>query len=214
MTGSPLAWSDIRAGPARLRFSNIRAMAVKAVSHVCLRASSCQTRNPSAIASNGFRQISMAELIEVASDPKARAIVDGFRLIRLTLKNAATGQPAWTSEDWIGDVFTTVKQAHLPAAMLTFPAVGREIVFSTVQPIREFRIEQQDLLLGNAIEQWNYTFGLVIPNSENSWETIVEAAGEGRMLPASLLSGNMFIVTSFYSGQLFISRSVVKVFYE
>jgi retinal rod rhodopsin-sensitive cGMP 3',5'-cyclic phosphodiesterase subunit delta len=162
----------------------------------------------------GFSQFRMAELIEISENPQARAILDGFRLIRLTLKNAATGARAWTSDDWAADVFTTVKEAHLPTAMLAFPAVGREIVFSTVQSIKNFRIEQQVLLQGNPVEQWNFKFGFVIPGSENSWETIVEAAGEGRMLPASLLSGNMFIVTSFYSGELFISRSVVKVFYE
>jgi retinal rod rhodopsin-sensitive cGMP 3',5'-cyclic phosphodiesterase subunit delta len=156
----------------------------------------------------------MANLIEVSKDPQAQAILNGFHLIKLTLKNAETGQKAWASDDWAGDVFTTVKEAHLPAAMLTFPAVGREIVFSTVQPIRDFRIEQQVLLQGRPIEQWNYKFGFVIPGSENSWETIVEAAGEGKMLPASLLSGNMYIVTSFFAGQLFISRSVVRVFYE
>ena len=98
--------------------------------------------------------------------------------------------------------------------MLGYPAVGREIVFSTVEPIKDFRIQQDVLVHGKNIEKWNFKFGFVIPNSENSWETIVQAAGEGNMLPAEYLSGNMYILTSFYAGNLFISRSVVKVFYE
>jgi retinal rod rhodopsin-sensitive cGMP 3',5'-cyclic phosphodiesterase subunit delta len=158
--------------------------------------------------------ISMTEHIEISSDPQARSILNGFKLLSLTLKNASTGERAWSSDDWADDVFTTVKEAHLPARVLTFPAVGREITFSTVEAIREFRIEQRVLLQGNPIEQWNYKFGFVIPQSTNSWETIVEAAGEGKMLPASVLSGNLYIVTSFFAGSLFISKSVVQVFYE
>ena len=156
----------------------------------------------------------MTEFIEISKDQQAQNILKGFKLKSLTLKNADNGEIAWNSEDWENDVFTTVKEAHLPKRMLTFPAVGREIVFSTQEVIKEFRIEQQILVHGNPVEQWNYKFGFVIPGSENSWETIVEAAGADKMLPAEFLSGNMFILTSFYSGSLFISRSVVKVFYE
>ena len=156
----------------------------------------------------------MAQYIEVSKDPKAQEILKGFNLISLTLKNSETGEKAWVSKDWGKDVFTTVKEAHLPARMLKFPAVGREIVFSTEAPIVGFRIEQSVIVHGNPVEQWNYDFGFVMPGSENSWETIVEAAGEGNMLPAEFLSGNMFIVTSFYAGSLLISKSVVQVFYE
>lgn len=156
----------------------------------------------------------MAQYIEISKDPKAQEILNGFKLISLTLKNSETGEKAWTSKDWGSDVFTTVKEAHLPARMLKFPAVGREIVFSSESVIVGFKIEQTVFVHGNPIEQWNYDFGFVMPGSENSWETIVEAAGEGNMLPAEFLSGNMFIVTSFYSGDLLISKSVVQVFYE
>jgi retinal rod rhodopsin-sensitive cGMP 3',5'-cyclic phosphodiesterase subunit delta len=156
----------------------------------------------------------MANLIEVSSDPKAQAILSGFRLISLTIKNCSTGEKAWVSPDWGAKVFTEVNEAHLPSRVLAFPAVGREVVFSTVEAISDFRIEQKVLVHGHPFEQWNYSFGFVMPGSENSWETIVESAGEGKMLPAEHLSGNMYIVTSFYSGSLLISKSVVKVFYE
>ena len=156
----------------------------------------------------------MAEYIQVNSDPQAQKVLKGFNLISITMKNSETGKVAWQSKDWGSDVFTTVKEAHLPKEMLGYPAVGREIVFSTVEPIKDFRIQQDVLVHGKNIEKWNFKFGFVIPNSENSWETIVQAAGEGNMLPAEYLSGNMYILTSFYAGNLFISRSVVKVFYE
>ena len=156
----------------------------------------------------------MSQYIEVSQDPQAQAIVNGFKLLGLKLKNSTTGEVAWESQDWGSNVFSQVMEAHLPERMLTFPAVGREIVFSTTEAIKNFRIEQSIIVHGNPVEQWNYTFGFVMPGSENSWETIVEAAGGDMMLPASFLSGNMYILTSFYSGSLFISRSVVKIFYE
>jgi retinal rod rhodopsin-sensitive cGMP 3',5'-cyclic phosphodiesterase subunit delta len=156
----------------------------------------------------------MTEYLEISSDPAARKIVDGFRLDSITLRNAASGEKAWTSAGWTTDVFTAVKEAHLPAKMLTFPSVGRETVFSTAEVIRDFRIEQKVMVHGSFVEQWNYDFGFVIPGSTNSWETIVEAAGEGKMMPAEVLSGNMFILTSFYAGKLFLARNVIKVFYE
>lgn len=156
----------------------------------------------------------MSSYIEISSSPEAKAILNGFKLISLTLKNSETGEKAWKSENWGDDVFTTVKEAHLPARMLSFPAVGREIVFSTNSAIKNFRIEQKVFVHGQPVEQWDFSFGFVPPGTENSWETIVTAAGEGKMMPAEVLSGNMFIVTSFFAGDLFISRSVVRVFYE
>ena len=156
----------------------------------------------------------MAEYIQINNDPAAQKILKGFKLVSIKMKNSETGKVAWTSKDWTGDFFSKVEEAHLPKEMLSFPAVGRELVFSTEEAIKDFRIQQDVLVHGKIIEKWNYKFGFVIPGSENSWETIVEAAGEGKMLPAEFLSGNMYILTSFYAGNLFISKSVVKVFYE
>lgn len=34
---------------------------------------------------------------------------------------------------------------------------------------------------------WRFHFGFVIPNSTNSWQTVQEAAGEGRMFPPAML---------------------------
>ena len=156
----------------------------------------------------------MAEYIKVSDKKEAKAILSGFKLISLTVKNADTGKKVWKSENWGPEVFTTVKEAHFPKSMLTFSGVGREIVFRTKQAIKDFRISQDIVVHGKKIEQWDYTFGFVMPDSENSWETIVQAAGEGKMLPAEYLSGNMYILTNFYSGNLLISRSVVRVFYD
>ena len=35
--------------------------------------------------------------------------------------------------------------------------------------------------------EWNFEFGFVMPNSTNTWQTIIEAAPEQAMMPASAL---------------------------
>jgi retinal rod rhodopsin-sensitive cGMP 3',5'-cyclic phosphodiesterase subunit delta len=35
--------------------------------------------------------------------------------------------------------------------------------------------------------EWYFEFGFVIPGSTNSWQSLIEAAPESQMIPASLL---------------------------
>lgn len=35
--------------------------------------------------------------------------------------------------------------------------------------------------------EWNFDFGFVIPGSTNTWQSIIEAAPENQMMPASVL---------------------------
>jgi retinal rod rhodopsin-sensitive cGMP 3',5'-cyclic phosphodiesterase subunit delta len=77
----------------------------------------------------------------------------------------------------------------------------------------------------------------VIPGSTNTWQSTIEAAEESQMLPPDLLrfgpysarsqvhsdigtfcsfdlrSGNIVIETSFFDGDLFVCKSLVRVFY-
>lgn len=36
--------------------------------------------------------------------------------------------------------------------------------------------------------EWRFAFGFVIPGSTNTWQQTIEAAGESKMLPASLIT--------------------------
>lgn len=42
-------------------------------------------------------------------------------------------------------------------------------------------------LQGRALEEWTFDFGFVIPNSTNTWQSIIEAAPESQMMPAQIL---------------------------
>ena len=63
------------------------------------------------------------------------------------------------------------------------------------------------------LEEWNFEFGLVIPNSTNTWQSLIEAAPESLMMPARVLSGNVVIETKFFEGEQEISTSRTRLFY-
>ncbi|CAF4779262.1 unnamed protein product [Rotaria sp. Silwood1] len=61
--------------------------------------------------------------------------------------------------------------------------------------------------------EWSFTFGFVIPGSTNTWQSLIEAAPESQMIPASLLNGNVVIETKFFDGDLEVSTSRVRLLY-
>ena len=109
-------------------------------------------------------------------------------------------------------MYTREQVAHIPAEILECDAVSREINFSSKEAIQDFRLEQRVYFDGSCIEEWIFPFGFVIPNSTNTWQQAIEAAGE--MLPAEVISGKLTIETAFYDGKLFIAKTVVRIFYD
>ena len=75
------------------------------------------------------------------------------------------------------------------------------------------RLEQKVLYRGRCLEEWNFEFGFVIPNSTNTWQSLIEAAPESQMMPARVLNGNVVIETKFYDDNLEVSTSTVRLYY-
>jgi len=50
--------------------------------------------------------------------------------------------------------------------------------------------------------------------AQNEIEHLVEAAGEDKMLPVAVLSGNLQIVTQFFDADFLVGQAVVRVFYD
>ena len=69
------------------------------------------------------------------------------------------------------------------------------------------------LFKGRCLEEWNFDFGFVIPNSTNTWQSLIEAAPESQMMPAKVLNGNVVIETMFFDGDLLVSTSKVRLYY-
>ena len=105
-------------------------------------------------------------------------------------------------------------EARIPADILACPAVSREINFTSASSMEKFRLEQRIFFQGVCMEEWFFDFGFVIPGSTNTWQNTIEAAGGDAMLPASMLSGNVTIETTFYDGETYLAKCLVRVFYD
>nr|XP_027213753.1 retinal rod rhodopsin-sensitive cGMP 3',5'-cyclic phosphodiesterase subunit delta [Penaeus vannamei] len=79
--------------------------------------------------------------------------------------------------------------------------------------MEKFRLEQRVYFKERMLEEWFFEFGTVIPNSTNTWQSLIEAAPESQMMPAQVLSGNVVIETKFFDDDLLVSTSKVRLFY-
>eukprot|EP00904_Undaria_pinnatifida_P002358 jgi/Undpi1/12122/HiC_scaffold_5.g01798.m1 len=152
--------------------------------------------------------------VAVSKDPQAQAIVQGFRINWMDMRDAETATLMWESEEWGKDMYEHELKATVPREILECSAVSREINFTSKQEIRNFQLEQRVFLGGACIEEWFFDFGFVIPGSTNSWQQTIESAGEDRMLAAEDLSGRMTIETTFLDGKSMLFKTLVRIFYE
>ena len=106
------------------------------------------------------------------------------------------------------------RAVHLPRAILQCKAVSREFQFSSKEMLQGLRLEQKIFFQGGCMEEWNFQFGFVTPNSTNTWQQTIHAAEENKMLPASLLNGNVIIETAFYDDDLLVCKMLLRVFYD
>ncbi|XP_039984574.1 retinal rod rhodopsin-sensitive cGMP 3',5'-cyclic phosphodiesterase subunit delta [Xiphias gladius] len=124
---------------------------------------------------------------------------------RQTEENGEAEPPASSSADG-GD-------SRVPKKILKCKAVSRELNFSSSEKLEKFRLEQKVFFKGQCLEEWFFEFGFVIPNSTNTWQSLIEAAPESQMMPANVLTGNVIIETKFYDDELHVSTSRVRLFY-
>jgi len=143
---------------------------------------------------------------------KAEDILSGFRVNWMNLRDADSGKILWQGNDDLS-LPEDEHEARVPKKILKCRAVSREINFSSIEPMEKFRIEQKVLFKGRCLEEWNFEFGFVIPNSTNTWQSLIEAAPESQMMPANVLTGNVVIETIFYDGDLMVSTSKVRLHY-
>ena len=146
------------------------------------------------------------------SDAPARAILDGFRIDWMSMNDASTGESLWQDNQWQN--LLEQRDIHLPARILRCSAVSREFQFSSLEELRELRLEQRVFFKGEPMEEWNFFFGFVIPNSTNTWQQTIDAADESQMMPASMLNGNIMIETAFYDDRALLFKSVLRVYYD
>lgn len=145
-------------------------------------------------------------------EEKAGKILSGFKLNWMNLRDGETGKIMWQGNE---DLSTpgTEHEARVPKRILKCKSVSREINFSSKEAMNKFKLEQRVMFKGKCLEEWYFDFGFVIPDSTNTWQSIIEAAPSEHMMPANVLSGNVVIETKFFDDSLLVSTSKVRVFY-
>jgi len=151
-------------------------------------------------------------LVLTAEDAaKLESIRAGFRINWMNMRDASTGTIMWENHEWNCGVIET--EAAVPKEILKCRQVSREINFSSAEMMNSLRLVQTVIFNGSHLEEWNFQFGFVIPNSTNTWQQTIEAAEEEEMIPAELLSGNVVIDTSFYDGEHLLMSQKVRIHY-
>eukprot|EP00466_Bigelowiella_natans_P004470 jgi/Bigna1/50079/estExt_Genewise1.C_660035 len=131
----------------------------------------------------------------------------------MEMTDSESGESLWQRSEW-EDIFTKEIKIKLPTAVHKAKTVARTMKFSTVEAIENLRLMQRVLLHGQVIEVWNFKFGFSIPNSTNSWQCVIESAGDGNMIPVHILSGNVVIETQFFDAEKLIAKSSMRIIYE
>uniref|UniRef100_A0A6I8SV90 Retinal rod rhodopsin-sensitive cGMP 3',5'-cyclic phosphodiesterase subunit delta n=1 Tax=Xenopus tropicalis TaxID=8364 RepID=A0A6I8SV90_XENTR len=130
----------------------------------------------------------------------------------MNLRDAETGKILWQGTEDLS-VPGVEHEARVPKKILKCKAVSRELNFSSAEQMEKFRLEQKVYFKGQCLEEWFFEFGFVIPNSMNTWQSLIEAAPESQMMPANVLTGNVVIETKFFDDDLLVSTSRVRLFY-
>ncbi|XP_033641847.1 retinal rod rhodopsin-sensitive cGMP 3',5'-cyclic phosphodiesterase subunit delta-like [Asterias rubens] len=143
---------------------------------------------------------------------RADDIMKGFKLNWMNLRDAESGKILWQGSEDLSQP-ETEHEARVPKKILKCKAVSREINFSSLEKMEKFRLEQRVLFKGKCLEEWYFDFGFVIPNSTNTWQSLIEAAPENQMMPANVLSGSVVIETKFFDDDLLVSTSKARLYY-
>ncbi|XP_034825468.1 retinal rod rhodopsin-sensitive cGMP 3',5'-cyclic phosphodiesterase subunit delta [Maniola hyperantus] len=156
----------------------------------------------------------MTELMP-ADEPeqdRIKSILNGFQINHMNLRDVDTGKILWQHNEDMSNP-DVEHEARVPKRILKCRVVSREMNFSSIESMDKFRLEQKVLFKGRCLEEWFFEFGYVIPNSTNTWQSIIESAPESQMMPANVLNGNVVIETKFFDGDLLITTSRVRLFY-
>ncbi|CAH2091796.1 unnamed protein product [Euphydryas editha] len=156
----------------------------------------------------------MTELLplEESVQDRKKLILNGFQINYMNLRDVDTGKVLWQHNEDMSNP-DVEHEARVPKRILKCRVVSREMNFSSVESMDKFRLEQKVLFKGRCLEEWFFEFGYVIPNSTNTWQSIIESAPESQMMPANVLNGNVVIETKFFDGDILITTSRVRLFY-
>ncbi|CAG2054371.1 unnamed protein product, partial [Timema podura] len=139
-------------------------------------------------------------------------ILKGFQVNWLNIRDADTGKVLWQVYSDISVSNLEIK-AKVPKQIFECRAVLTQINFSSVEPLERFRLEHKALFKGKCLEKWSFEFGVVKPDSINTWQSTIEAAPESYKMPSDVLSGHIVIDTTLFDDDVLICKSKIRIFY-
>jgi len=139
---------------------------------------------------------------------KIKKITEGFKINTMTIRDASSGKTLWQSEEW-SRAFEEELKIQLPASILEYRTISREMNFSSIQQIENFHLVQRVFLKGHQLEEWKFNFGFVIPNTTNTWQCAIDAAQPDKMIPAHILKFLPYILSICTLFNLFLSIACI-----
>lgn len=131
----------------------------------------------------------------------------------IKLRNGENGNIIWQEAKDFSDP-SQMHEATLPTNILEIKAIHREINFSTVEELKNFRMVHAAKFKGKLLEQLSYTMGAFKAGTTNTIINIIESAPESQMMPAKVLNGKTCIETDFYDENDKFATSSIKLFYS
>lgn len=144
--------------------------------------------------------------------PSSDDLLNGFQINWITVRDVDTGEILWHgNEDYSNS--NKVQEVKFPKRILKCRAVSREIHFSSIESWERLNVVHTVFYKGVVMDELNFDFGLVVSNSNNIQQSIIEAAPEVKMICPDIISGNVEILTNFYNNSTLITSSKIKLFY-
>lgn len=138
--------------------------------------------------------------------------LSGFQINWIILRDMDTGEILWHgNEDYsCPKTHHTIK---ISKKVLNCAKVSREINFSSIEVWENFKLVQTFLYKGITLDEWVFEYGPVIGNSNHTWQSVIEAAPEIKMMNVDILSGNIVVLSKFYNDNVLVSTSKSRLYY-
>lgn len=128
------------------------------------------------------------------------------------MKDAEDGSVIWEEGKDFSDS-SDMHEVRLPTNILDRKAVLRELNFSTVEELKNFRLVHFAKFKGKLLEKTTFEMGPVKAGTINTWISNIDGAPESQMMPAKVLSGKLDIETEFYDDDEKFATSTLKLYF-
>lgn len=139
--------------------------------------------------------------------------MSGLKVNWIELRDADTGKMLWEGNEGFATEIDKVIEfsARVPKNISKCEAVSLEFNFSSEGALKKCRLEQGIMHKERCLEELNFEFGFIIPNSTSTWKSLIERSQETQKLP---LNDNVVIELKFYEDDRKINTTKIKLYFD